>query len=127
MTNTQKNEAVGLFNEGKAYREIGSLIGATPESVKQFFYRRRKKPFTILCEQCHQPIKLNSNRQHRFCSDLCRTRWWSHHPEEFSNKEQHFFCCKACGKSFYSRRSTASFCSRNCYYDSRSREVMNVG
>lgn len=127
MTNAQKNEAVRLFEEGKTYREIGSLIGTTPESVKQLFYRRRKKPLTIICEQCHQPIKSHSNRQHRFCSDLCRTRWWSHHPEEFSNKEQHSFSCKVCSKNFYSRRNTAFFCSRNCYYESRNQEVMNVG
>ena len=119
MTEAQKNEAVKMLQEGRSYKEIGGKLGVTPESVKQFFYRRRKQPVSHICEQCHQPIMLSSNRQHRFCSDLCRTRWWSHHPEQYSNKEQHCFCCKVCGKRFYSRRNIASFCSRACYYESR--------
>ncbi len=120
MTNDQKNEAVKLFEQGKTYRDIARLIGATPESVKQFFYRKRKNQFVITCEQCHQPIRLNSNRQHRFCSYSCRMKWWNHHPEEYSNKEQYCFCCKTCGKTFYSHHA-ASYCSRPCFYESRKR------
>ena len=119
MTEAQKNEAVKMFQAGRSYKEIGEQIGTTPGSVKQFFYRRRKQPVAYICEQCHQPIKLFRNKPHRFCSYACRMKWWLHHPEAYSNKEQHCFCCKVCGKSFYSRRNIASFCSRACYYESR--------
>ena len=119
MTEAQKNEAVKMFQAGRSYKEIGEQIGTTPGSVKQFFYRRRKQPVAYICEQCHQPIKLFRNKPHRFCSYACRMKWWLHHPEAYSNREQHCFRCKICGKSFYSRRNIASFCSRACYYESR--------
>ena len=119
MTEAQKNEAVKMFQAGRSYKEIGEQIGTTPGSVKQFFYRRRKQPVAYICVQCHQPIKLFRNKPHRFCSYACRMKWWLHHPEAYSNKEQHCFRCKICGKSFYSRRNIASFCSRSCYYESR--------
>ena len=119
MTEAQKNEAVKMFQAGRSYKEIGEQIGTTPGSVKQFFYRRRKQPVAYICEQCHQPIKLFRNMPHRFCSYACRMKWWLHHPEAYSNREQHCFRCKICGKSFYSRRNIASFCSRSCYYESR--------
>lgn len=124
MTVTQKKEAERLFDEGRTYKEIGELLGITPESVKQFFYRRRKQHVScLICDQCHQPIKLNSNRHHRFCSYSCRMKWWQRHPEEYSNKDQHCFYCKTCGKMFYSRRA-ASYCSRPCYYESRKRKKL---
>ena len=124
MTERQKAEALKLRAKGRSYKEIGEQIGTTTESVKQFFYRNRQhehKPL-VQCEQCHQMMAYNESRQQRFCSDLCRTRWWSHHPEEYSNKDEHCFCCNTCKKLFYSRRATASFCSRSCYYQSRRKE-----
>ena len=60
MTEAQKNEAVKMFQAGRSYKENGEQIGVTPGSVKQFFYRRRKQPFSHICEQCHQPIRLSS-------------------------------------------------------------------
>ena len=126
MTEAQKTEALRLLGEGRIYKEIGEQIGATTESVKQFFYRNRKHKQPIRCEQCHQTMIRNESRQQRFCSYSCRMRWWSHHPEAFSNSEDHHYCCKTCGKYFYSRRA-ASFCSRPCYYESRRKEVNDHG
>lgn len=127
MTELQKAEALRLHAEGRIYKEIGEQIGATTESVKQFFYRNRKRKPQVRCEQCHRTMVRNESRQQRFCSDLCRTRWWSHHPESFSNKDEHCYCCHTCGKEFYSRRTTASFCSHRCYYESRREEVVVHG
>ena len=118
ITAVKKQEAVRLLTKGRTYKEIAEMFGVSPTAVKQFFYRCRKQSAPrLICNQCHQPIKLSSNRQHHFCSYSCRMKWWQKHPEAYSNKEQHCYRCKTCGKSFYSRR-VASYCSRLCYYES---------
>ena len=68
MTEAKKAEALRLHGEGKIYKEIGEQIGATTESVKQFFYRNRKHKQPLCCEQCHQPMIRYESRQQRFCS-----------------------------------------------------------
>ena len=74
------------------------------------------------CPTCGQEIKVDKSghtlgRPRKFCSDICRQKFWKAHPkvEVWASYEQK--TCPVCGESFYAQhenRRERKYCSRAC-------------
>ena len=116
MTSQEKQRISELRSTGLSYQAIADETGINLGAIKMFFKRGKEANVQVpRCEQCHKPLRQDIARQRRFCSDICRVKWWSTHPEQIKG---HRFICQTCRKTFYSRKP-GKYCSRACYYASR--------
>lgn len=109
-----------LRASGLGYKRIAAELGVSRNSVASYCLRHglgdagegKKR-----CAQCRKPIEVDPRHPHRrFCSDLCRARWWNanrgeRHPEMLLRR-----VCPVCGREFssYGKRER-TYCSRGCY------------
>ena len=72
------------------------------------------------CPFCGKKVEqIPHRKQKRFCSEVCRLSWWKANKAIMNTPGEHTVHCRTCGKEFRSYRSTAGYCSRECYYASR--------
>ena len=78
-----------------------------------------------LCIRCGQPVAPNpSGRPRKFCSDLCRQRFWKAHPESEKWDSFERLVCPVCGREFYAQKENTrkrKYCSRACANRGRSK------
>lgn len=138
MNDFQREQIWTMRTKGLGYGEISRLIGLSKDSVKKFCQRHPELrgvshlPQMMIkerveqgthCPQCFQPMERKGRgRPKKFCSSLCRKRWWLAHPEEH-NQEQTAYetrTCHYCGRSFLSYASpNRKYCSHACYIQER--------
>lgn len=124
MTRAQEKALSAMREKGMTYRAIAEALGVKAATVRSFFARKQyteeKTPDqAVLCDYCRMPIPDKScMRSRRFCSDLCRHRWWNAHQASLSTAAAHRMQCACCGCSFISWRP-ARYCSRACYFSVR--------
>ncbi len=126
MTNDQEKELIRLHEAGRSSQEIAVITGIKAATVRSFFSRKKKRKCTdensnqsLLCECCHKVMpEQQYKRNRRFCSDLCRSRWWNSHRDKLKNAQAHYLQCGTCGVSFFSY-TPAKYCSRACSFISR--------
>ena len=89
------------------------------QNIEEFLALCVKK----LCPVCGQPIVQNSDgRPKRFCSNLCRQKFWKRHP---NRKNWIPLVCPVCGRTFFVPREntrTRTYCSRACANRGRTRK-----
>ena len=114
MTIQEKQRVTVLRSAGLSYQVIADKTGISLGAIKMYFKRAKKEETPApRCEQCQKPLRQDIVRPNRrFCSDICRVRWWTEHPKRIVD---HRYTCKCCGKEFYSRIAR-TFCSRPCFY-----------
>lgn len=78
-----------------------------------------REPRTLVCEYCGEDYEtLSRHGNERFCSSVCRSRWWEENRSDFEERE-----CKVCGDTFEVRRDKDQpHCSRECAWVTRRRE-----
>lgn len=120
MTDSQKNEVVRLRREGQKYAEIAESLGLSINTVKSY-YRRMTERSEDLCRFCKTPIvQQKGTRQKKFCSDVCRMKWWKSHGCDVKRKAVYSFQCACCGKAFEAYGNNhRKYCSRSCYIRTR--------
>lgn len=123
MTDEQKQKIIALRRDGAGYGQIATTIGISINTVKSFCRRHNMtaNKSESVCEQCGNHITQNPGRKRkRFCSDLCRNKWWNTHLELVKRKAVYTFTCPNCGKEFsvYGNRYR-KFCSHACYIEYR--------
>ena len=79
-----------------------------------------------LCPQCGKPVIQKSvGRPRKFCSDLCRRRFWKAHPESEKWDSFESLVCPVCGRVFSAQkenRRKRKYCSRACANRGRSQK-----
>ncbi|HKM03912.1 MAG TPA: RNA polymerase subunit sigma-70 [Lachnospiraceae bacterium] len=124
MTNEQKEKILMLRSQGLGYKKIASEVTATVDSVKSFLRRNQNKAIEYgdgCCKECGKPIEIiPKTKTKKFCSDFCRSVWWSKNRFKLGNTKMITITCKCCGKEFrdYSNQNR-KYCSRRCYLKSR--------
>ena len=105
--------------QGHGAKSIARLMDLNINTVKA--YCRRNKQLERECPQCHQTFTQPvGRRQKRFCSPLCKSRWWSVHKDQLNTNPSHQYTCLTCGKEFTSYRNIVrKYCSQACYQASR--------
>lgn len=120
MTNEQKDRVTVMRQDGCGYIKIAKVLGVSENTVKSYCRRHKAIDVTTkinFCEQCGNPIDRNKRSGRRFCTDVCRTKWWNMHPKNETKYTAH---CACCGKIIQMRRkSERKYCSHHCYITHR--------
>ena len=131
MTDREK-EAITRFREnGRSYQEIADNLNINKDAVRSFCRTHHIAPKMDIknrpekvCQACGKIIhdKPGRGRKRRFCSDKCRSIWWSIHPEamEHSLEKIHIYKCAYCGKAFRGYTNVKrKYCSNDCANQAR--------
>ncbi len=132
MTIHQERDIIRLHDEGKTSKEIAAITGVKSATVRSFLSRKKngihmavKSDDRVYCENCHKVIPEKRYKRHRrFCSDLCRSKWWNANRDKLRNADVHTKECCICGKTFFSY-TPAKYCSRACYFTARKETEMH--
>ena len=116
---------------------IANKLGLSLDTVRGFCKRNRLTGYADAAKLNHEDMVSNGNicpncgmiidqtgkgRRKRFCSDKCRTEWWTKNYEQhnFSKSALHKIVCAGCGKTFVSYSNVnRKYCSHECYIKSR--------
>ena len=120
MTNEQKERIIVMRQEGCGYIKISRTLGVSENTVKSYCRRQKATDVTEkidFCAQCGKPIDKSKRSGRRFCSDVCRIKWWNKHPKLETPYTAH---CACCGKEIQMRRKNErKYCSHRCYITAR--------
>jgi len=131
MNQLQKERIAELRSNGAGYGKIADVLGMSVNTVKSYCRRNNlvghqaeSVPVTInqtYCKQCGaELIQPSGKKQLKFCSDVCRTKWWNSHPEKVNKKAVYSFTCAFCNVSFTAYgNSKRKYCSHGCYLKDR--------
>lgn len=137
MTEEIKKQILELRKNGIGYKAIATSLDMSRDSVRSFCKRNEligeaklvavnieeKIKNNEICSNCSKPLKLKTRgtRSKRFCSDVCRRKWWKDNPQERVQSESaiYEYVCPHCGREFscYGNKKR-KFCSHNCFIKS---------
>ena len=126
MTHAQKERIDSLRGDGASYAQIAAALGLSENTVKSYGRRNRidiaaekgrdRVATTGACDHCGKFLAVSSQKARRFCSDVCRMKWWKGHPEAVNRNATYHFTCSHCGASFHSYgNSHRKYYSHGCY------------
>ena len=135
MTPDEKCRLTAMRKTGRSYAEIADVLGLSKNTVKTFCRRNglavevKDAPVTEtpeqqegkLCPTCGKPvIQTQGRKEKKFCSDVCRTRWWNSHLSLVNRKALYEYNCPTCGNAFtaYGNRHR-KYCCHECYIADR--------
>jgi len=124
--NAIEKEKIRYFRgEGLGYKAIASRLALSVDAVKGFCRRNNldgeaAENADNACRQCGAALVKSGARQKKFCSDLCRSAWWSAHAYLYNHKNENERVCMYCGRVFNSFQSKGrKYCGRPCYIAAR--------
>lgn len=132
MTENQK-KLVQIYREkGMSYKEVADTLSVSINIIKTFCKRNGLggvrtgtagpgDGMVTACRCCGKPVRQNPGRkQKRFCSDICRNKWWNSHLDLVKRKANYECICEYCGKTFISYgNSNRKYCCHRCYVSDR--------
>ena len=125
MNEVQKQELIKLKNSGRSYKEMASTLSISEGTIKSFFRRQKIKCEEIytVCKNCGVKLERSTKSNvKKFCSDVCRYRWWRKNTED-NRKCVKINVCKNCGTKFKSYdNKVRKYCSHACYIEYRFRK-----
>ena len=134
MNANQKARVEQMRTEGCTYAAIAQEIGVNENTVKSYCRRNGLSGETVIldlgdipgvttsrCKNCGRIVyQFPGRKEKKFCSDVCRNKWWSTHLSEINRKTMIELTCPCCGKTFrayeYRKRK---YCSHACYIEGR--------
>ena len=122
MNEIQKHKLIRLKKQGRSYKEIASALSISESTIKSFFRRQKLKSKEVhtVCKNCGVTLEKSSRSNvKKFCSNLCRYKWWRKNTEN-NRKCLKINVCKNCGKKFKSYdNKERKYCSHACYIENR--------
>lgn len=123
MRAAQAEQISHMRRMGNSYGQIAESLGVPLNTVKSFCRRKGIMPESGVshCEWCGSDVEQTEHRKpKRFCSDTCRTRWWSAHRHLLSSTSQVAIRCLHCGREFMDYATTGrKYCCHACYVKAR--------
>jgi len=126
-TQIEIDNAISFLKEGKSYKEIGEILGKTPDSIRNKMNKNKEKSSNYFikkevilreCKECGEPYEDIEHRKNRkFCSQSCNALY-NNRLRGFKLKDKIKKKC-ICGSETLNK-----FCSRDCYYFSLKNEVI---
>ncbi len=127
MTEHEKEQITQLRLEGKSYGCIARDVELSENTVKSVCRRnsirtpKQAAESNTVCPQCGAQLSpMQTSRPRRFCSNVCRMRWWNAHRDQHHAGAIKQIHCAGCGKVFHAyEKQQRRFCSHACYIASR--------
>lgn len=130
MNDVQRQKITELRVQGQSYSQIALAVGVSENTVKTFSRRNNLKAEDILkavrqregtCECCGTIISIIEGRKpKRFCSSLCRNKWWNANLDKVNRKANYEYVCAYCQKPFIAYgNKKRKYCSHECYIADR--------
>lgn len=136
MTEQQKQQIEKLRRDGYGYIKIAQALGVSQNTVKSYCRRKNltgslgtQQPKMRMpsddgehfCLCCGTPVVQNPGRKvKKFCSDICRNKWWNHNLDKVNRKANYDFICPHCKKPFtVYGNANRKYCSHECYVADR--------
>ena len=132
MTDKQKKEIERLRGEQYSYNRISAMLGIPLNTIKTYCRRHDlggnivEKTSTITkgnakCLMCGVAVAQNIGRKEKkFCSDICRNKWWNSHLDLVNRKANYKYACPCCKREFtVYGNSHRKYCSHECYIRDR--------
>ena len=132
MTDKQKKEIERLRGEQYSYNRISVMLGIPLNTIKTYCRRHDlggnivEKTSAITngnakCLMCGVAVAQNRGRKEKkFCSDICRNKWWNSHLNLVNRKANYKYSCPFCKKEFtVYGNSHRKYCSHECYIRDR--------
>ena len=121
----KKEKIIELREKGYGYGKIAELLGISINTVKSFCRRNNitkgennQIKDIVICPNCGEEI--NVIKKKRFCSNKCRTSYWSKNQDKINRKSAEKSECIMCKKEFIDyKRNSRKYCSRSCYIKHR--------
>ena len=130
MTTIEKEKIRYLRGEGLGYKAIASRLELSENAVKGFCKRNGLDGIAAenadnVCRQCGALLERKpGSAQKKYCSDQCRSAWWSSHAYLYKHKDENSRACVHCGRVFDSFQSKKrKYCGHSCYIKARFGEV----
>lgn len=134
MTDEQRQQIVKLRQDGHGYTTIARAVGLSKDSIKAYCRTHdlagvkaksnaRIKIDQVFCLCCGKQLQQISGRKKmKFCSAICRQKWWNLHPDQVNRKAIYSFTCEYCGRNFTAYgNNKRKYCCHSCYIASRFR------
>ncbi len=125
MTEYEKRQITNMREKNMPFSTIADSLSLSINTVKSYCQRYGITPYKPgKCKNCGTDIVLRKNcKPRQFCSDKCRTEWWSKHGRY--EKTVYRLTCVACGTEFECRGNRKQkYCSRACYAAARIRKAV---
>ena len=133
MNKLQKENIKYLRGEGLGYKTIAARLGVTANAVKSYCNRNgyngiAKPSADTVCRQCGVPLERKpGSGQKKFCSDHCRSMWWSGHAYLYKHGDENKCVCAWCGCAFMGFQSKKrKYCGHPCYIKARFKKRKEV-
>lgn len=137
MDELQRQKIRKLRSHGYGYLRISSQLGISPNTIRSFCKKEniagyikigeqlRGKDNLTICKQCGKKFYQIAGRKNKiFCSDSCCKVYWSLHKDKQRRLIPRKYNCKICDKEYFEYPSrNRKYCSRDCYYISKRKEV----
>ena len=118
MTENDIRSVTILQKRGMGYKRIAAVTQLPINTVKAYVSRHPTERKDV-CLQCGAPLsQVEHRREKKFCSKVCKTKWWNAHPHMMKRTAARDFVCPMCSKEFrdYGERK---YCSVVCYAAAR--------
>jgi len=129
MNENFKAEIKKLRLEGLGYKRISKELDVSIDRVKYFC---RKNGLTGVmtqttispstqCQFCDQLIiQAKGKKGKKFCSDICRQKWWNQNRHLLNGRKSIEHSCPTCQNVFKAYiQENRKFCSHQCYINAR--------
>ncbi len=107
MTEEMKMRTEAMREGGLGYVRIAQALGISVNTVRSYCQTQFEKGTKEkhLCLYCGKPVKQNPGcKEKKFCSDVCRMKWWHDHVERMNRKATYELVCPASTVASHSKR-----------------------
>lgn len=129
MTSQEKLNINRLRSQGMGYKRIAKTLKLPENTVKSYFKRNSLVMPAMpesgdgghFCLNCGVPVSQTPGRKEKkFCSDVCRNKWWNSHMDQVKRKSSRIFTCPVCGTEVATYGTAGKkYCSHACYIRGR--------
>lgn len=132
MTDEQRNQIREYRANGMGYSKIAQALGLSENTVQSFCGRKGLggvvafTPNVTLTNmnvfECGgaEVIQNPGRKLKRFCSDICRNKWWNEHLDQVDRRANYKYVCPHCHKPFAAYgNSKRKYCSYSGYIADR--------
>lgn len=120
-----KDEIKKLREKGLGYKKIAVCLNVSANTVKSICRREKLEKLDTedfdTCKVCGEKLThLKGKKQKKYCSDVCRMKWWKNNQDKMNRKAFSIHQCKCCKREFTSySNNKRKYCSHECYIKHR--------